>query len=187
MSPLSIKESREFVIFQAFSQNKDYHSALKRMEQFDREYPDSRIFNDPEDKRAMRESFVQFKEAEAIMSRYGTALDYDNPQILERLNTILRQRIPAVSREILKQDTASVAINKANIGRMMARHAHNVKKLGNKFMKQETKPFHEQARVVKSGKTGHSPYKEVISAEKSYKSVRDIIWQKMLEEQKQHK
>ncbi len=185
MAPLSIKESREFVVFQAFSQNKDFRSALKRMEQFDREYPDSKIFAGPEDKKAMRESFRVFKEAEATISRHGTALDYDNPQILERLSTILNNQLPAVSRETLKQATSSAAINKANIGRMMTKHAQNVKKLGNKLMRQKPERDHEQARIVKSGRTGHSPYKEVISTEKTYKPMRDIIWQRMLEEQKQ--
>lgn len=36
----------------------------------------------------MRDSYLMFKEAERIISRGGSAPDYDNPQIMERLNTI---------------------------------------------------------------------------------------------------
>lgn len=43
MATLSIKESREFVIFQAFSQNDSYNAALDALEKYDRENPDRRI------------------------------------------------------------------------------------------------------------------------------------------------
>lgn len=36
MATLSIKESREFVIFQAFSQNDSYNAALDALEKYDR-------------------------------------------------------------------------------------------------------------------------------------------------------
>ena len=126
MATLSIKESRQFVIFQAFSQNDSYNAALDALEKYDRENPDRRIIASAEEKKAMRDSYLMFKEAERFISRGGSAPDYDNPQIMERLNTILRQQLPAVSREVMKSATASTAINKANVGRMMALHARNV-------------------------------------------------------------
>ena len=154
MATLSIKESREFVIFQAFSQNDSYNAALDALEKYDRENPDRRIFASAEEKKAMRDSYLMFKEAERIISRGGSAPDYDNPQIMERLNTILRQQLPAVSREVMKSATASTAINKANVGRMMALHARNVKALGKKMLQQGKETVHEQARVGKSGIPG---------------------------------
>ena len=39
MATLSIKESREFVIFQAFSQNDSYNAALDALEKYDRGNP----------------------------------------------------------------------------------------------------------------------------------------------------
>ena len=179
MATLSIKESREFVIFQAFSQNDSYNAALDALEKYDRENPDRRIFASAE---AMRDSYLMFKEAERIISRGGSAPDYDNPQIMERLNTILRQQLPAVSREVMKSATASTAINKANVGRMMALHARNVKALGKKMLQQGKETVHEQARVGKSGITGHSPYEKVISTEPTYKRNEDVVVERLLKE-----
>lgn len=185
MATLSIKESREFVIFQAFSQNDSYSSALDVLEKYDRENPDRRIFASAEEKKAMRDSYLMFKEAERIISRGGLAPDYDNPQIMERLNTILRQQLPAVSREVMKSATASTAINKANVGRMMALHARNVKALGKKMLQQGKETAHEQARVGKSGITGHSPYEKVISTEPTYKRNEDVVVERLLRERQE--
>lgn len=126
-----------------------------------------------------------FKEAERIISRGGSAPDYDNPQIMERLNTILRQQLPAVSREVMKSATASTAINKANVGRMMALHARNVKALGKKMLQQGKETVHEQARVGKSGITGHSPYEKVISTEPTYKRNEDVVVERLLKERQE--
>ena len=175
MATLSIKESREFVIFQAFSQNDSYNAALDALEKYDRENPDRRIFASAEEKKAMRDSYLMFKEAERI----------DNPQIMERLNTILRQQLPAVSREVMKSATASTAINKANVGRMMALHARNVKALGKKMLQQGKETVHEQARVGKSGITGHSPYEKVISTEPTYKRNEDVVVERLLKERQE--
>lgn len=185
MATLSIKESREFVIFQAFSQNDSYNAALDALEKYDRENPDRRIFASAEEKKAMRDSYLMFKEAERIISRSGSAPDYDNPQIMERLNTILRQQLPAVSREVMKSATASTAINKANVGRMMALHARNVKALGKKMLQQGKETVHEQARVGKSGITGHSPYEKVISTEPTYKRNEDVVVERLLKERQE--
>ena len=170
MATLSIKESREFVIFQAFSQNDSYNAALDALEKYDRENPDRRIFASAEEKKAMRDSYLMFKEAE---------------QIMERLNTILRQQLPAVSREVMKSATASTAINKANVGRMMALHARNVKALGKKMLQQGKETVHEQARVGKSGITGHSPYEKVISTEPTYKRNEDVVVERLLKERQE--
>ena len=185
MATLSIKESREFVIFQAFSQNDSYNAALDALKKYARENPDRRNFASAEEKKAMRDSYLMFKEAERIISRGGSAPDYDNPQIMERLNTILRQQLPAVSREVMKSATASTAINKANVGRMMALHARNVKALGKKMLQQGKETVHEQARVGKSGITGHSPYEKVISTEPTYKRNEDVVVERLLKERQE--
>ena len=104
---------------------------------------------------------------------------------MERLNTILRQQLPAVSREVMKSATASTAINKANVGRMMALHARNVKALGKKMLQQGKETVHEQARVGKSGITGHSPYEKVISTEPTYKRNEDVVVERLLKERQE--
>ena len=187
MATLTIRESREFVIFQAFAQNDKFSDVLETLEEYDRNNPDRRIFAAPEEKKAMRESFAIFKEAENIISRNGTHLDYDNPQIMERMKTILAQKLPAVSRDTFNNATTSTAINKANIGRMMAVHAYNVKTLGKKLLREPRDDSHIQAMVEKYGKIGNSPHKEVFSKENTYKSNQEVVRDKMLEEQKKQR
>lgn len=187
MATLTIKESQEFVIFQAFAQNDTFHGALSALEDYDKNNPEKRIFASLDEKKAIRESFAIFKEAENIISRNGTRLDYDNPQVMERLKTILSQKLPAISRDTFKEATSSVAINKANVGRMMALHAYNVKTLGKKLMQQPKDNSHVQAVVERYGKLGSSPHKEVFSKENSYKSNQEVIRDKMLEEQKKQR
>lgn len=187
MATLTIKESREFVIFQAFAQNDTFQGALSTLEDYDRDNPNRRIFASPEEKKAMRDSFAIFKEAENIITKAGTRLDYDNPQVMERLKTILSQKLPAISRDTFKNATTSVAINKANVGRMMAVHAYNVKTLGKKLMKEPKDNSHVQAVVEKYAKLGTSPHKEVFSKESTYKSNQDVIRDKMMEEQKKQR
>ena len=184
MATLTIKESREFVIFQAFAKNDTFHGALKAMEEYDHANPDRRIFAAPDEKKAMRDSFKVFKDAEKIIARNGTALDYDDPLIMDRLNTILSQSLPAVSKRVIKEDTSSLSIKKANIGRMMAVHAHNVKTLGNRLMKENNERSHETAMVAKHGITGHSPHEKVFSNERTYKSNTDVLLERLLKEQR---
>ncbi len=187
MATLTIKESREFVIFQAFAQNSTFQGALSVLEDYDRNNPNRRIFAAPDEKKAMRESFAIFKEAENIISRNGTKLDYDNPQIMERLKTILSQKLPAISRDTFKDATSSVAINKANVGRMMALHAYNVKTLGKKLMQEIRDNSHVQAMVEKYGKLGTSPHKEVFAQDTSYKSNQEVVRDRVLDEQKKQR
>ncbi len=182
MATLSIKESREFVIFQAFSKNNTYSSALDDLEKYDRENPDRRIFATPEEKKAMRDSYLMFKAAEKTIERSGGMPDYDNPQVMERLKNVLSQQLPAVSREVLKDAPASTAINKANVGRMMALHARNVKTLGKKMLQQRVSG-HEQAMVARQGNVGTSPHEKVISNDSTYKRNEEIIIERMLREQ----
>ena len=67
-----------------------------------------------------------------------------------------------------------MAINKANVGRMMALHAYNVKTLGKKLMKEPKDNSHVQAVVERYGKLGSSPHREVFSKESSYKSNQEV-------------
>lgn len=182
MATLSIKESREFLIFQAFSQNKTYDAALTELEQHDAAHPDKKIFASAEEKKAMFDSYIMFKEAERMISRGEVAPDYDNGQVLERLKNVLSQKLPAVSREVIKSGMVSPALNKANVGRMMAVHAKNVKIMGKRELFSKKKIEHEQAFVGKSGVTGHSPYERVVSEERTYKRNEDIILERMLKE-----
>ena len=184
MATLTIKESREFVIFQAFAKNDTFRGALSAIEEYDKANPDRRIFAAPDEKKAMRDSFKLFKDAEKVIARNGTALDYDDPLIVDRLNTILSQNLPVFSKKTMKDDTSSISIKKANIGRMMAVHAHNVKTLGNRLMKENKERQHEAAMVAKHGITGHSPYEKVISNERTYKSNTDILVERLLKEQR---
>ncbi len=187
MATLTIRESREFVIFQAFAQNDTFHGALSDLENYDKNNSDKRIFVAPEEKKAMRESFAIFKEAERIISRNGTRLDYDNPQIMERLKTILSQKLPAISRDVFKDATSSVAINKANVGRMMAVHAYNVKTLGKKLMQEPKDNSHVQAVVDRYAKLGKSPHQGVFSKESSYKSNHEVLRDRMIEEKQKQR
>lgn len=177
MATLTIDKSREYVIFQAFSNNSTYKDALTELEAFDRENPDRRIFASAEEKRAMRESYRLFKDSELEVQRGGMTLDYDNKQVIERLKTVLSQKIPAISREVLKQHTDSPAINKANVGRMMAVHARNIKVYGKKELSKfmEERQENRQAMVDKYRKLGRSPYEGVFSKESSYKPIGKVL------------
>lgn len=183
MGTLSIRECREFIIFQAFSQSVSYDKVLDRLEEYDRLHQNCRIFISAEEKKAMKESYKLFREVEKIIRRGEAFPDYDDPVIMERMKNILSQRLPAISREVFKNETANPAINKANVGRMLAVHARNVSALGRKMMTQKPEIEHEQAMVGKNGITGHSPYDKVVSGEKTYKTHAELIRDKLLQEQ----
>lgn len=182
MATLSIKESREFVVFKAFSSNDSCEGALKDLEKYDRENPDKCIFTSAEDKKGMRDSYVMFKEAERMIDRVNGRPDYDNPQIMERMKTILSQKLPAISRDVIKDATTSVAINKANIGRMLFKHAKNVGALSKRMMKESVEHRHEQPRVSRHGNVGRSPYEKVYSDKKTYQRNEDVLIERMLRE-----
>lgn len=127
---LSIKESREFVLFQAFAKNSSFSAALKAIEAHDRENPKERILASSDDKLFLFESYKFFREAEKPLQKNGERPDYGNPQLLERLKTVISQRLPAVSREVMLENAKSPAMIMANIGRMLAVHAKNIKTHG---------------------------------------------------------
>ena len=184
MGQLSISCGREFSVFQIFAESKSFRAALKKIEAYDKEHQTGKIAATPEDKKALRESFSMFKEAEKTISNNGTALDYDNPQIIERLNTILTQRLPAISQDVIKKETSSLAIKKANIGMMMAKHAENIRRLGKKMVMQKPERRREQAMTERTGKTGHSPHEKVFSTKTSYKSNHDVIVERLMQERR---
>lgn len=177
MVTLTIDKSREYAVFQAFSNNSTYKGALTELEAFDRENPDRRIFTSAEEKKMMRESYRLFKESELEVKRGGMTLDYDDKQVVERLKTVLSQKMPAISREVLKQHTDSLAINKANIGRMLEVHARNIRVYGKKEMKKnmEERRENRQVMVDKYRKLKHSPYEGVFSRASSYKPIGQVL------------
>ena len=53
------------------------------------------------------------------------------------------------------------------------------------MLQQGKETVHEQARVGKSGITGHSPYEKVISTEPTYKRNEDVVVERLLKERQE--
>ena len=53
------------------------------------------------------------------------------------------------------------------------------------MLQQGKETVHEQARVGKSGITGHSPYEKVISTESTYKRNEDVVVERLLKERQE--
>ena len=144
---LSIKESREFTLFQAFANNSSFLEALDAIKTHDEANPQGRILASSEDRLFLFESYKIFRDAEKPLRKDGKAPDYGNPQLLERLKTIISQRLPAVSREVMLESSKSPSMIMANIGRMLAVHAKNLKTVGrSELMRQKRQAFVEERR-----------------------------------------
>lgn len=187
---LSIKESREFTLFQAFAGNPSFDMALDAIEAHDRKNPKERILASSEDKLLLFESYKIFREAERPIQKGGKSVDYGDMQLLERLKTIISQRLPAISREVVSDSTTSSAMIMANIGRMLAVHAKNVKTLGRKELarqkrqaaeddKRRTAMIERQGRVNVGGYGGGAVFSVKSS---TYKTSGEAIRERMAKE-----
>lgn len=178
---LGLGGSREFMIFKAFAGNDSFLMALKELQGYDAEHPDRKIIGALAEKEVLQNGFKAFKEAEKKLCRNG-APDYDDPKILKRLATILSQESKNAARAGLgEQAGGSLASLRVNAVMKAIQYGRDVKTLGRRLLKNEGIK-HEQARVAKSGITGHSPYEKVVSEEKNYKSNEEIILERMLKE-----
>lgn len=187
---LSIKESREFTLFRAFAENKTFKEALEAIKTHDEAHPEGRILASSDDKLFLHESYKAFREAEKPLMKNGERPDYGNPQLLERLKTILSQQLPAVSRVVISDKMTGASMTMANIGRMLAVHAKNVKALGRKELarqklaaaqeeKRQAALIEKQGRVNVGGYGGNTVF-SVKSGE--YMTSGQAIRQRMIEE-----
>lgn len=162
MATLSISESREYIIFQAFANNENFKDALTAMELHDKEHSSGQIFNSAADKKAMRESFNVFKEAERIVSQGKGKPNYDDPVIVERMRTVVSQRILPMRAVVVNKNAQGITTKKANIGSIMYHYAQDYQKLDARDKQRMTREAntitHEQAMTDKSGIVDYGGY-----------------------------
>lgn len=188
---LGITESREFFIFQAFANNQSYDEALGVIEAHDRDHPEGKILASAVDKLYMKESYKLFREASRpLYGKGGLAPDYDNPQVMERLKNIIKQKLPPTARDVLSERTGSVTMNQANIGRMLAVYAGQLKALGKKALNEqkrqaEAKHYGTVATTDRSGRVSHGGYgKGIVFSDESkpYKTTSQILQDRIRDE-----
>ncbi len=192
MATLYINESREYIIFQAFAEHRDFKEALAVLERYDEEHPDTKIFGSAKDKQAMRRSFSVFKEAESIVAQGNGRPDYDNPVIVERMRTVISHKILPMRAVVINNGAQGVTTKKANVGSIMYHYAKDYQKLDardkQRMTREATTIKHEQAITEKSGRTGHGGYdgKSVISQRSGDgdKSMSQILYERGREERK---
>ena len=140
----------------------------------------------------MFESYKLFREAEkTLISKEGQRPDYGNEQQLERLKTVLSQRLPAVSREVLLANATGISLSMANIGRMLAVHARNLKIIGRKDLAEQKKQAAKEDRrqmalTERQGRVDHGAYGggSVFSTKSGdYKSIGQILKERIIAEE----
>ena len=181
MATLSIEASREFLIFQAFAKSDSYDKVLSVLETYDKQNPDRRFFSNPKSKLALRESYKEFRNAEKKLDRTGNGLDYDDIVTVRRLQNVLQQSLPPVSRGTILSDTQGLGMMKASIGAMMEGHAKNIMALGKQALRKDDR-IHHQVENTRSfgGIKRVAPKQEQIS--NNYKTNGQRIAQKIFEE-----
>lgn len=181
------RDSREYFLFHAMAKSQTGGEFLKKVEQYDIEHPEGRILNDEVDKKNMHKSYHEFKKAVEKGFRGVENVDFDNPQVLSRLKNILQQQLPKETYKT-KGDFLSIPLTQADIGYTLACHAEGIKRLGSKYLAQqrqaEEQVVHEPVIVGKSGVVKHGGYgeKQVFSHKSTYKTEKEILVERMLEE-----
>lgn len=184
MATLSISESREYTIFQAFSNKKSFVEALDVLSQHDKANPGRQIIRGAAHQQALFESYKLFREAERKVSYKGKKPDYDDPVIVERLKNILMQNIPLSARKIVSDKSMGTMMNKANIGCLLDNYAKHIEILGKKAMNEQKrqdeaafKRRQAQLRCEKHGNVRRGSYDErqVFSTESKYRPIGQIL------------
>ena len=191
MTTQTLKQSNDFIIFQAFAESKSYKEVVKKIEDHDLSSPNSKIFNTAKDKLDFKECYKIFKKSEKKLNK---SIDYYKESDINRLRIVLEQELPEISRRFVNSETANINLQKVNIGHMMLTHFFNIKKYGPKVLSElkneekrrnSPKRTREVATTSRYGIVDHGSYssKSVFSTEsKTYKTAQQIIKERIRKE-----
>ena len=183
MTMQTTENSQEYVLFQSFAQSKSYKEVKAKIQAYDDNNPQSKIFYSSTEVSNIEKCYNIFKKAE---EKLITPIDYSDAKSVKKLRTAIAQDLPEISRKVIQENTNNPKIEILNIGHMLLSHSYNLRKYSAKVLsnirrqeqKRNSTKHDEVATTSRYGNVRHGGYsrQSVISTKSgNYKTIQEVI------------
>ena len=182
MAPISIKQSKEFFIFETLSKQSDFNEVYAIFKKYDRDNPQEKIIPAKREKIAIRQMFDVLKKTEkSLMTKEGKP-DFNDREVMQtmlrKISDNIYQKCSCPQSEIFMKK-AGVSVSKFNIGQMLHQFANHIADeqgiVINKEKRQSSAVTHLYGNVAQ----GNLNNKTV----SDYKPIAKIVRERMMKEQ----